>query len=457
MRMRRGTFLGVVGLTVGFLLVAYSAAPRVTGFSPNPDSPHVASLAPIRLQFNRAMDRVSVETRFGVSPEVPGRSSWEGDTLVFVPLEPWPAGQEIVVQLAAGSRSTRFLPMLRAFRGSFRTGEARLAYLWPADEPADLYLLTPDSGERVRLTQSEAGVLEYTPARDGSALVYAALRTDGTSELRRLDLITQEDRVVLECPAGSRCQAPALSPEGDLLAYEQFEWQTSDSGGRVPGPRQVWLLSLAEGAEPVQVPPPGQVTSSPIWSPNGLLSFYNGSLRAVGLVRPESLVPISMIPNGLGLLGAWSPNGEYLLLPEIVFEDAQPTGQASAFSSHLFRVEPETAIREDFSLGSVEDASPAYSPDGEWIAFGRKYLDERWTPGRQLWLMRSDGSEPRPLTDEPDFNHSSISWNPDSGSLAFMRASSVDPNLPSEIWVTDLAGSASLLLAEGGYLPKWIP
>ncbi len=455
--MSRETFLGAIGLTVGFLLVGYSAAPRVTGFSPNSESPHVASLAPIRLQFNRDMDRISVETRFGVRPEVPGRTSWEGDTLVFAPLEPWPAGQEIVVQLAAGSRSTRFLPMLRAFRGSFRTGEARLAFLWPADGPADLYLLTPDNGERVRLTTSEAGVLEYTPARDGSAIVYAGLRTDGTSELRRLDLITREDRVVLECPAGSRCQAPALSPEGDLLAYEQFEWQTSDSGGRVPGPRQVWLLSLAEGAAPVQVPPTGQVTSSPIWSPNGLLSFYNGSLRAVGLVRPESLIPINMIPNGLGLLGSWSPNGDYLLLPEIVFNEEQAAAQDSAFSSHLFRVEPESAVQEDFSVGQVEDASPAYSPDGEWIAFGRKYLDERWTPGRQLWLMRSDGTEPRPLTDEPDFNHSSISWNPDSGSLAYVRMSSVDPNLPAEIWVTDLAGSASLLLAEGGYLPKWIP
>ncbi len=457
MRKRRGTFLAGVGLTAGFLLVAYLAAPRVTGFSPNQDSPHVASLAPIRLEFNRAMDRVSVETRFALSPEVAGRNRWEGNTLVFSPIEPWPAGQEIVVQLAAGSRSTRFLPMLRAFHGSFHTGEARLTYLWPADGAADLYLLTPDSGEQVRLTHSEAGVLEYTPARDGSSIVYAALRSDGISELRRLDLITQGDQVVLECPAGSRCQAPALSPAGDLLAYEQFEWQTSDSGGRVPGPRQVWLLSLADGAAPVQVPPPGQVTSSPIWSPNGLLSFYNASLRAVGLVRPESLVPINLIPNGLGLLGAWSPNGDYLLLPEIVFEDEQPTDQVSGFSSHLFQVEPETAIRQDLSFGQVEDASPAYSPDGEWIAFGRKYLDERWTPGRQLWLMRSDGSEPRPLTDEPDFNHSSISWSPDSGSLAYMRASSVDPNLPPEIWVTDLAGSASLRLAEGGYLPQWIP
>ena len=457
MRSRRGAFLGGLGLFGGLLLVATLAAPRVTGFSPNPDSPHVASLAPIRLQFNRLMDRVSVETRFEISPEVPGRTSWEGNTMRFEPLEPWPPGQEIIVRLAAGSRSIRFLPMLQTFQGSFKTGEARLAFLWPTDGTADLYLLTLNSGEWARLTQSEAGVLEYTPARDGSSIVYAALRTDGTSELRRLDLITQEDRLVLECPAASRCQAPALSPAGDLLAYERFEWQTNDSGGRIPGPRQVWLLSLEQGAEPVQVPPPGQVTSSPIWSPNGLLSFYNGSLQAVGLIRPESLVPINMIPNGLGLLGAWSPNGEYLLLPEIVFADEPSTDLGTDFSSHLFRVEPESAIRQDFSLGSVEDASPAYSPDGEWIAFGRKYLDERWTPGRQLWLMRSDGTEPRPLSDEPDFNHSSITWHPDSASLAYMRASSVDPNLPSEIWVTDLAGSASLLLVEGGYLPKWIP
>ena len=42
----------------------------------------------------------------------------------------------------------------------------------------------------------------------------------------------------------------------------------------------------------------------------------------------------------------------------------------------------------------VEDVSPVFSPDGKWIAFARRYLDPlRWTPGRQVWLMRADGTE----------------------------------------------------------------
>ena len=453
----RRAFLGALGLFSGLLVAAFFAAPRVVGFSPNPDSPHVPSTAPVRLQFNRPMDRISVETRFSMVPDVSGRFEWEGNSLSFHPIEPWSPGQEVAVRLAPGSRSTRFLPILGTLSWSFRVGEPRLAFLWPSDGPADLYLITLPSDEWVRLTESEAGVLEYVPAQGGSAIVYATLRKDGVSELRRMDLVSREDRLLLECAAVRRCQAPAISPEGDLLAYEQFEWQTSDSGGRVPGPRQVWLLELQDGAEPVQVPPPGQVTSSPIWSPNGLLSFYNSSLRAVGLMWPDDLLPINMIPNGLGLLGTWSPDGDYLLLPEIVFPDEETRGAAPAFFSHLFRVEAETALVEDFSLGSVEDASPAYSPDGEWIAFARRYLDERWTPGRQLWLMRADGTQPRQVTEDPELNHASFAWSPDSSSLAFMRLSSADLNRPPEIWIADLEESNLRLLVEGGYLPRWIP
>ena len=457
--MLNSRLIGALGILAGLVALAVFAAPGVEDFGPESDSPHVPASAPIRIEFTRPMDQVSVETRLSVDPPVPGEIEWEDNTLLFHPIEGWPAGQQISVRLAPGARSTRFIPLLRSLDWSFGVGEPRLAYLWPSQGPSELYLLDLSSQRRSQLTQTGGGVIDYSVGPGGTSIAYSALTEDGASEIRLMDLVEGSDALILACDEDSRCLAPTISPDGSLLAYEQFEWETSEAGRRVPGSRQVRLMSLNEEADPRPVQPEGQETSSPGWSPGGHLTFYNDSLSAVAFVEPDGLQPASFIPNGLGYLGSWSPDSDYLVLPEIVFPaEAERQGEDQAdFFSHLYRIEAATMDIKDLSLGTVEDASPVYSPNGEWIAFGRKFLDDRWTPGRQVWIMKRDGSQPRPITDDPDFSHASLAWNPDSARVAYMRLSQTDPNQVPEIWMTDLDGSAQEFLVEGGYLPQWIP
>ncbi|MCZ6530483.1 MAG: hypothetical protein O6949_09145 [Chloroflexi bacterium] len=456
---QRAALLGALGVLVGLVLLGGLAAPEVTAFGPQSGSPHIPARAPIRIEFDRPMDRISVESRLSVRPAIPGEITWEGNTLLYRPIESWPTGQNILVGLELGARSTRFLPVFRSLDWSFRVGEPRLAYLWPSGGPSDLYLLDLTSQKRSRLTETEAGIIDYSIGLDGASIVYTALHEGGSSEIRLMDLETGSDELLHACDEISRCQAAALSPDGTFLAFEQFEWKTSAAGRRVPGTRQVWLLPIGLGGKPTRVQPEEQVTISPDWSPDGILTFYNDSLGAVVFLDPAGLLPLNMVPNGLGLLGSWSPDGEYLILPEIVFPlEAGPEGGGQAdFFSHLYRIEAATLVIKDLSLGTVEDASPVYSPDGEWIAFGRKFLDERWTPGRQVWIMKADGSQPRPITDDPDFSHASLAWNPDSTRIAYMRLNQADLNDMPEIWMTNREGKVHEFLVEGGYLPQWIP
>lgn len=447
-------FWGALGLFTGLLVLAYLGAPRVEHFSPNPQSLHVSASAPIRISFNRPMDRVSVETRLSISPEIPGRFSWEGSTVVYRPAGAWQAGTTVQVGLRAGARSTLFLPILRSLTWSFEVGKPRLSYLWPADSVPDLYIHDLASGETERITRTEAGVMDYSVA--GATVYYAELRADGSSALRAIDLETGADRTLHECPPAERCRSPAVDPSGTQLAFEWYAWEVSESGQRVPGPTQVRLLPLDGDAEPRPLAPAGQSLKTPMWSPAGQLAYYNATLQAIGLIRADSGSPPELIPNGLGLLGSWSPDGRYLVLPEIVFPETEAAGQPD-FVSHLYRIDALSTAVSELSQGPVEDASPSYSPDGQWIAFARKYLDGRWTPGRQLWLMRADGSQSRPLTQQPDFSHSAISWSLDSSTLAFMQRSQTDTSLPPQIWISDRTGEQQRMLVDGGFLPLWLP
>jgi Tol biopolymer transport system component len=457
-------WLVVAGVVLALLAAAALASPRVLEFTPSAHSRHVSSMSPFRLHFSRPMDQASVELRLSVEPSTPGRVEWEGTTLSFYPLQPWPADHPVQVQLASLARSAQWLPMLTGMTWTFQVDSPRVLYLWPANDTAQLYALDPGTGSREFLAGAEAGVLDYAVGARGEQVVYAAVRADGGVDLRRLDLASGEDTLEFACPEGIPCQALDLDPDGARLAFERSSWVAGAGGRQIPGPRQVWELELTRQAEPTLLGPAEHDTSAPIWSPAGLLAFYDSDLRSMTVVDSRQGVPINQLPNELGLPGDWTPDGESLVLANMLFQEAgadSPATEGGAeFYSHLFAFDVLTAAARDLSQeggGPVEDASPSTSPDGHWIAFARKYLDDRWTPGRQVWVMQPDGSRARPLTADPDFNHSGLNWSPDSTSLVYVRVNQTSLLASPEIWLVELDQGQPRLLIAGAYTPRWIP
>ncbi len=457
--------LGFLGLLVGLALVAGLSAPRVTGFSPVAESGDVPATTRIAISFNQPMDHASVQSHLVIDPQVAGTYAWDGGTLTFRPSVHWPQGARVEVLLSSGARSARGLPLLTDQGWTFTVGAARVVYLWPAQGPADLFARSVDGAETTRLTETDHGVYDYTVSGDGSVLVYSAQRLDGGTDLRRLDLASGQDELLYACPQGSRCRSPALTGDGGRVAFEQLELRQGGAGEWLSGPTHVWMIDTSGDPATHAVGPEDHITGSPSWSPQAWLAYYDSTLKAFGLIDPaaqEPYSPLGFLPSDLGDIGSWSPDGRYLLFPEIIFpaETDSDEGQIT-FYSHLYRTDLTTGARTDLSAvraGMVEDASPAYSPDGIWIAFARRSLDPgRWTLGRQVWIMRQDGTGLRNLTAEPSFNHSSISWSPDSTWLVYMRFNQSDLTQSAEIWVIQADGEDSHRLAEGGYLPRWIP
>jgi Tol biopolymer transport system component len=446
----------MLGVVAGLLIAAIAAAPRVVAFSPEAGSEHIPATTRLEITFNRVMDPASVQEHLSLSPNAAGRWAWEGTTAFFVPASPWAPGATIQARLAAGARSTRRLPILRSYTWTFTIGLPRIAYLWPAGDAPDIYLRTLDGQETTRLTTSPLGVYDFTLNREPPAVIYAAERADGGTDLHWLDLNSEQDSVIYPCPEVERCRGASLSSDGRRVAFERYSVRPG-----TPGPTRVWMLDIASG-EAVPIGPEGHITASPLFSPRGLLAYRDSTLGAIVLVDP-ALGPeppaFRLFPSELGVVGTWSPDGAYLIFPEIVFPEGL-TDEVS-FYSHLYRAEVSSGEVMDLwrtGFGQVEDAAPVYSPDGQWIAFARKHLEgELWSIGRQLWMMRADGSGARALSDEPDYNHSAIAWSPDSISLVYMRFNQSDFTEASEIWVSGLEEGQAHRLAIGGYLPQWVP
>jgi len=224
------------------------------------------------------------------------------------------------------------------------------------------------------------------------------------------------------------------------------------------------VVTLATGADEGASDPAAE-TRFPRWGPDGRLSYFDIARQAI-VVHDLATDAVTYVPDSSGEMGTWSPDGQFIVYPEI-FLPEEPAHDPAApeeehtdtFYSHLLRVRIATNATENMSgEGVVEDASPVYSPDGEWLAFARKGLAPgQWTPGRQVWLMRADGSEAQPLTNEPLYHHSAFVWGLDGRTLIYMRNNAATPGLPAEIWTIDVDGSGARQLVEAGYLPEWMP
>jgi Tol biopolymer transport system component len=447
--------------------------PEVVGFNPLLESGHQSNNAVIEITFSRPMQPDSVLQNLSIFPAMEGEYSWPDETVLrFVPSGIWPSGTQVEVRLEDGSRSRLGLAVRQPVEWTFQVSPVKLLYLWPATGGSDIYALVPDDGESEQITFS-GDVVGYDASPDGHWIYYFRENNLGGNDLYFLNRFAAADTESEEASEPERlltcqrtlCTSPQISPDGNWLAYLR-----NDS--------EIWLLDLQSGSDPVQVSPNRHDCRSILWAPDGRLSYYNATAGAY-IIRNMDTGKQTVIDNLSGEAGAWAPGGTAFVVPEVFTIETDilrgPSGEADleeveeeelepvrVLSTHLLVYQTNGSRMEDLSADLlVEDFSPAFSPDGRLLAFTRRYLvEEPITLGRQIWVLSFSGSgtgvQSLPLTDQPDYKYTAITWHPEGRQFVSVRSNQVLLTEPPELWLLDLDGNMTRLLI-GGYEPQWIP
>lgn len=333
---------------------------------------------------------------------------------------------------------------------------------WDSTETLQLFSQIGHKPSTQITTQPE-GVIEYALSTDGSQIVYVTPdETDGSL----IWLMSRNGRTgfteaieVTHCNE-AQCRNLLWASDGRRLIFEK---RTRSSQNSIPTPPTLWWLDTETGETAVVLPDSTHPNMAASLSTNDEWLTY-------AVPSEESLYSYSFangdyffVHSVTGTPASWHPNGTQFVVSDIDLvvkhgdegDDHLEHGHEYSEAIHLFLVDVATQQQEKLTeAAQMDDGAAVFSPDGEWIVFGRKLV--RTNTGRQLWLMRSDGSEKRPLTDHVATHHGAVSWSEDGRFLLYQMVDTTAPNPIPSIWMMEVESGEMTLLVEEGVLPTWL-
>ena len=241
-----------------------------------------------------------------------------------------------------------------------------------ADVSQDVYLVPVTGGEPRRLTFDNVPLSSTAWNADGREIIFSSTREGGDYGLWRISASggTPERAAV----GGHNVPGASVSRQGNRLAYVQWS-----------GDFNIYGIDVADSARPAS--PPIKLTSStrldfnPQYSPDGkrivFQSDRSGSSE-IWMCDSDGANPVQVTSlNKIAGTPRWSPDGQ-----QIAF-DLYPDDKGD-----IYVMSAGGGLPRPIVTGNSEDHLPSWSIDGTWI-----YFASNRTGDRQVWKVPAEGGK----------------------------------------------------------------
>jgi len=415
----------------------------------------------IRVSFKEPMDTASVEAHFVIEPPVMGKITWNESQFIFKPAVPLVSGQHYTVRVRAGALSKEGRQLSREVFWSFDVGTPKIVYLSPAiaagsTKVPNLWIADPlHPAEAKQLTFSSYGVdPDFTVSPDGTRIAFSQKGDEGSTDLYVVAVDTGAIQRVTQCK-GANCHLPSWNPTSTKLVYEGLDKSTGSDNANRP---QAWIVDLDTLITSPLFADPTIHAHAPRWSPNGnQIAVYDPTINSIvvySLIDGKRLVISTLDSDAV----VFDFSGTRLVYREML--KTMPSFIPKITVANLN--DPQNGLKpllakDDKGEISFEDRQAAWHPDGKHLVVARRYLDERFTQGAQVYVVDADTAVAESLVLDGNYNHAALSWEPLGNLLVMQRFPYNNQTSEPSVWVYDRRTKQLQQVAKNAFLPQWIP
>jgi TolB protein len=291
------------------------------------------------------------------------------------------------------------------------------------------------SPQRAEDSGPDSGDIVFAVNRDGWNEIW--VMDEGGGNRRRLTE-TQPPRVDA---AGNT--SPAWSPQGDRIAFVS----SGDAADEDENRHEIWVMDEGGGGAE-QLTKNESLDSDPSWSPDGKrIAFVRAdfwgtdqvvtSLRVIDADGSDEETLLQEQPLVFVSSPAWSPDGE-----RIAFSRASFKGEQLELTLHVMRSDGRGLMQV-----AVQAGQAAWSPDGKRIAFvsladrhGETCFHD-CEPSGEIYVADANGEHAKRLT-KSQANDTSPAWSPDGKQIIFSSDRSDPQGHEVELFLMPASGGA---------------